>query len=150
MSKFVNRPVIKNLVYCPHNADEAAPRSMALFLLRKVCRTVVPEAEQCAQAGQPGAKMPLSSGGYEEQLIKFRRKANMVYEELGPWATDFFILESIKTLSESFSGGSRFLYSRTTRRQSCFERCQRDTKETRPKIQCPPSAYLDREKSIAF
>ena len=109
MLKFVHRPVVKDLVYCSHTIDEATPRSMALSLLRSVCRTVVPDAEQCAQAGQLSVKMPLPSGGYAEQLTKFRRKANNVYEQLGPWATDFFILESIKTLSESFSGGSKFL-----------------------------------------
>lgn len=38
----------------------------------------------------------------EQQLPKFRDKAKRVYEELGPWAADYFFrarLAAVKTLS---------------------------------------------------
>ena len=50
--------------------------------------------------------------GLEDHLVKFYNKAIHIYEELGPWAADYYILESINVLAtqldlgtDLFSGG---------------------------------------------
>lgn len=109
MQKFVHRPVVKNLLYTPYNLNAVVPQSTALSLLTSICRSIVPEPDYPMGVGQQGIGTPLPSGGYEEQLIKFKRKANHIYEELGSWAADYFVLESIKTLSESFDVEPNYL-----------------------------------------
>lgn len=41
---------------------------------------------------------PPSSNPLDDHLVKFFNKAIHIYEELGPWAADYFILESIAAL----------------------------------------------------
>ena len=54
------------------------------------------------QPGQLPHMLPKQRKGtrVEEQLTKFCNKANHIYEELGPWASDYFVLESISVLAK--------------------------------------------------
>ncbi|EXJ91780.1 hypothetical protein A1O3_00330 [Capronia epimyces CBS 606.96] len=114
MLKFVNRPVVKKLFYRDKDDDyhqhlKAASReSMALRLLRRICHQIAPESP--TGVDQPSIGTPLPTGGYEGQLVKFRKKAVHVYDELGAWAADYFILESIKILKQGLDVESPFVF----------------------------------------
>jgi ERCC4-related helicase len=109
MLKFVHRPVLKRLVYDSINLIAVPPQSTALLLLGRIGRTVVPHWDYLTGPDPRNFGIHLPAGGHEEQLVKFKRRADHIYEELGPWAADYFILESIKALSESFNAEDEFL-----------------------------------------
>jgi ERCC4-related helicase len=52
------------------------------------------------------------------QLSKFCNKAIHIYEELGPWASDYFILESISVLSKQRDGVDAFAIGEIQDRES--------------------------------
>jgi ERCC4-related helicase len=60
------------------------------------------------QAGQRLHMLPRQSTGtkLEVQLSKFCNKAIHIYEELGPWASDYFVLESITALAREHDAGA--------------------------------------------
>jgi ERCC4-related helicase len=65
-------------------------RSRALYLIEGIYHS--PDVQRLAQA-HPSV---------EEQLKIFFRKGLHVYNELGPWAADFFVLESIKAFEDGY------------------------------------------------
>ncbi|KAH0835062.1 Dicer-like protein 2 [Fonsecaea pedrosoi] len=104
--RFVHRPDLVPLVY---KIDCLANASTALERLRQICS---------AQAVSPAPTDALRSKSipqlpWKEQLAKFRTKAHHVLNELGPWATDLFILESIKVLEKSGGHNTGLLFSWT-------------------------------------
>ncbi|KIX98866.1 uncharacterized protein Z520_05327 [Fonsecaea multimorphosa CBS 102226] len=91
---FVHRPDLVPLVY---EMDPLTNASTALERLQQICsaHAVSPAPTGTLQSRSPN-QLP-----WKEQLSKFRTKAHHVLVELGPWATDLFILESIKVLNKS-------------------------------------------------
>jgi hypothetical protein len=77
--------------------DHLTNASTALERLRQICSA---QAVSPAPIATPQSKTP-SQAPWKEQLSKFRTKAHHVLNELGPWATDLFILETIKVLNKS-------------------------------------------------
>jgi ERCC4-related helicase len=60
------------------------------------------------QVGQLLPMLPQQCRGtkLENQLTRFFKKAIHIYEELGPWASDYFILESISALARRHDIGA--------------------------------------------
>jgi ERCC4-related helicase len=81
--------------YEPHDENNKKSSSRALAYLYEACRMQGITFEPTCNASPPSH---LNHTRLQEHLYKFYRKADHIYEELGPWATDYFILQSIETL----------------------------------------------------
>ncbi|OAP62767.1 hypothetical protein AYL99_01994 [Fonsecaea erecta] len=102
---FVHRPDLVPLVY---ETDRLTNASTALERLQQICSAHAVSSDLLALRSEVPPQPP-----WKEQLSKFRTKAHHVLNELGPWATDLFILESIKVLDESVADNTGLLVSWT-------------------------------------
>jgi ERCC4-related helicase len=59
--------------------------------------------------------------GLESHLEKFSRKAQHIYNELGPWAADFFILESIRALETNYTSQVYMLHGGSEMNQTLIQ-----------------------------
>jgi hypothetical protein len=91
---FVHQPDLVPLVY---ETNHMVNVSAALERLRYICSV---HAVTPAPAGTSKLQIP-HQPLWKEQLLRFKIKAYHVLHELGPWATDLFILDTIKVLSKS-------------------------------------------------
>ncbi|OQU96383.1 hypothetical protein CLAIMM_02472 isoform 1 [Cladophialophora immunda] len=109
MLQFVHRPVLKTIKY-ESTALTASPlQSTALLLLGRIGRKLVTHWDDFTAPDPLNLGTRLPADGHEEQLVRFKRRADHIYEELGPWAADYFIIQSIKALSESFHAQHEYL-----------------------------------------
>jgi ERCC4-related helicase len=102
--KYVYHPTIIRLNYLQHDATTHICSSSVLQNLSSIRH----QARIAADLSQPKSQLELAtkwkpkatfSAGEKfcaDQLKKFIAKAQHIYEELGPWAADYFIIESIK------------------------------------------------------
>jgi len=105
MFKFVHRPALHRLEYTPHDEDERVILSDALRCLQGIRNRVCVDSNSTNWQSL-GTSAGQRSGTWGDQLNKFCRKAKHIYEELGPWAADYFIFESITALKKSTDDGS--------------------------------------------
>ncbi|CAI7576621.1 unnamed protein product [Penicillium pancosmium] len=105
----VHRPHLKRLSYTPTELDDKNPNSRLLLPLRRCIQKYEiqddPYIELMRQDPDKLAEAheSLVSGKtfWKEQLVKFLERSVHMYEELGGWATDFFIKESIEQFRHS-------------------------------------------------
>lgn len=105
----VHRPHLKRLSYSPTELDDKTPNSRLLLPLRRCIQEYdiqddpyielmrqdpdkLAEAHEFVVSGKTFCK---------EQLVKFLERSVHMYEELGGWATDFFIKASIEQFQNS-------------------------------------------------
>jgi ERCC4-related helicase len=105
----VHRPRLKRLSYTPTELDDNIPNSRLLLPLRRCIQEYdiqddpyielirqdpdkLAEAHEFVVSGKTFCK---------EQLVKFLERSVHMYEELGGWATDFFIKASIEKFRHS-------------------------------------------------
>jgi len=119
MLKYVHRPTLSRIEYEPSDQNDSKASSRALSCLLEICRThriqlgthTIDPTSQMEQLFQSQQIRPQRTR-LENHLFKFANKAIHIYEELGPWAADYFILESIALLesrhdlgTDMFAGG---------------------------------------------
>jgi ERCC4-related helicase len=100
----VHRPTIIRLNYLQHDANTHICSSSVLQNLSSICyqASIAADLSQLKQQPELAAKWKpktmLSAGEKfcAGQLKIFSAKAQHIYEELGPWAADYFVNESIK------------------------------------------------------
>ncbi|OAP55833.1 hypothetical protein AYL99_09985 [Fonsecaea erecta] len=109
MLSFVHRPVLKTAMYKSVSLTAGPLQSPALWLLDRIGRGVTTHWDDLTAPDALDLGTRLSAGGQEEQLVRFKRRADHIYEELGPWAADYFILESVKALNESIHARYEYL-----------------------------------------
>jgi ERCC4-related helicase len=108
---YVHHPVFQKLDYVPHNPDDPVTTSLSLRALGRVLHEVLSEQERrqlTSTSGTNSLVEILSSGKirkveWVDQLVKFYRKATHIYEELGAWAADHFIFQTINMLKNRSS-----------------------------------------------
>lgn len=106
MLRYVHRPLLLRLDYRPLDANVDVTGSCVLPKLSSIGQTtsarhdsLVPGLDAAANNYSGfGHVYPTKKNFSGEQLKKFHEKAKHIYEELGPWAADYFILESIARL----------------------------------------------------
>ena len=109
MLEYVHRPVLCRIDYRRLSATNDLCDDCTLQGLISVCErpgvqhdlpnlNFGPERESYVK---PEKMLSNSRRSSEQQLRKFLAKAEHVYEELGPWAVDYFILESIARLERA-------------------------------------------------
>ncbi|KAF2669714.1 hypothetical protein BT63DRAFT_267528 [Microthyrium microscopicum] len=109
--KHVHRPILRRLEYVPCDPEADHIDSQALFCLKRICNNMsIPFQPVLPQPGQPAQAQPKKWKGtsLKTQLGSFCRKAVHIYEELGPWAANYFILESIAVLAKRHDSTSMF------------------------------------------
>jgi len=87
------------------------------------------------------------------QLSKFCNKAIHIYEELGPWAANYFILESISVLSKQRDGADAFAMGEIQDRESLLRILNKGPLPELRQIQTPvgPFPVSDKvEKLFSF
>ena len=115
LMRYVHRPDLVRLV---HATDGTPSYSAGLFRLCSIC-TALSSPSMFAYTLQPTAKATSDVGKvssrskWMEQLAKFQRKAQYLFETLGPWCADFFILESIKSLKKLSSEDHELFFNWT-------------------------------------
>jgi len=103
--RYVHRPTLHRLEYEPCDLDETGISSRALAYLLEIARSQrfqielnndgsIPRRPESAQI----VTKPASRTRLDDHLVKFFNKSIHIYEQLGPWAADYFILESIAAL----------------------------------------------------
>lgn len=105
----LHRPHLKRLSYTPTELDDSNPQSQLLLPLRRLIQRYDiqddPDIELIRQDPDKLAEAHeffVSSRTFcKEQLLKFLERSVHMYEELGGWATDFFIKTSIEQFQYS-------------------------------------------------
>jgi len=131
MLTYVHRPMLCRIVYRRLDANNVICDVCSLSSLISVCE--IAGIQQDTHGVKLGAEMEghfklekmLSNGpiSSEQQLRKFRDKAQHVYEELGPWAADYFILESIARLKRAVEVEKGMFFEREdTKRASLLKK----------------------------
>jgi Lhr-like helicase len=109
MLKYVHRPILCRIDYPQHDAHETICDCRSLQSLTSVCQKVdvqldlysLKTSAEMKTHCRPGKMLSNGQTSSEQQLQKFMDKAKHIYEELGPWAADYFILESITRLKRT-------------------------------------------------
>ena len=120
MLKYVYRPVLCRIDYCRLDTTENICDGCSLHGLISVCDTTgLQRSVHGREVGTDSESQfklettPSSFQGFSEQpLQKFMIKAKHIYEELGPWAADYFILESIARLRKAVEVEHGFSFGR--------------------------------------
>jgi ERCC4-related helicase len=102
--KYVHRPTIIKLSYLQYDTASYIYSSSVLQNLTSICyqASIVTDHPQLILAPEPSTswgqkRISVKSENFcAEQLKRFQAKAQHIYEQLGPWAADYFIIESIK------------------------------------------------------
>jgi hypothetical protein len=106
MLRYVHRPLLRRLDYRPLDANVDVTGSCVLPKLSSICQTKYVRHDSFVPGLGVGSNnysglgqvYPTRKNFSGEQLKKFSETAKHIYEELGPWAADYFILESIARL----------------------------------------------------
>jgi ERCC4-related helicase len=115
MLKFVHRPTLRRLEYVPCDPENDIVFSPVFKHLNNICRKLkaVDQAQSLRFETDVNGTSQQRHSTLGDQLVKFYWKAIHIYVELGPWAADYFILESFSVLdahedtaTDHFSGGS--------------------------------------------
>jgi ERCC4-related helicase len=100
---YVPRPELCKLGYMPH--DGTVVLSSSLRLLQQVHQQVLIEQgfsrlniASAANGGHTQTASPKHKVEWVVQLTKFYHKARHIYEELGAWAADYFIFQTVELL----------------------------------------------------
>jgi ERCC4-related helicase len=128
MLKHVHRPILCRIDYLPHEASELIPDCRPLLGLITICQRA--DIKQGVNDLKLGAeresrskleKLLSNAQGYNgQQLQKFRDKAKHIYEELGPWAADYFIIESITRLKKVVETEKGLFLGREEQEKACI------------------------------
>jgi ERCC4-related helicase len=106
MIKYVHHPQFQRLDYVPRGEHEASISSIMLRVLGQAHQRALVEQG----LSQPNILSPKEApfgvqtscwshkAVWVDQLKKFYQKATHIYEELGPWAADYFILQTVHML----------------------------------------------------
>jgi ERCC4-related helicase len=128
MLKHVHRPILCRIDYLRHDASELIPDCRPLLGLTTICQRagieqglndlkLGAERDSCARLETLISTAQSYNG---QQLHKFRDKAKHIYEELGPWAADYFITESIKRLKRVVEAEKGLFLGREEREKACI------------------------------
>jgi len=109
MFRYVHRPTLLRVEFNPcSDPGDAKGTSIALSCLKDICRSKnISFGPTTPKFGQLLHMLPKQCKGspVENQLSKFCTKAIHIYNELGKWASDYFILESISVLAKRDDAG---------------------------------------------
>jgi Helicase conserved C-terminal domain len=108
MLRYVHRPTIYKLLYAPSDPEKTLEKFPLLRRLFRVKQAALMEPVQPTSAlalirdpffGLEGL-YPSSKKekGWPDQITRFYHKAAVIYEDLGGWAGDYFILQTIDAL----------------------------------------------------
>lgn len=104
MLEYVHHPDLIKLVFTPYAEDGLNIPSVALQLLSQVHNHISQLRVDHVSHSRYSTQYPGSYNqpGSLDQLTKFHRKAMHIYEELGAWAADYFILQTIKLVENKY------------------------------------------------
>jgi hypothetical protein len=110
MLRYVHRPLLRKLLYSERDSNDSVSTSVALHLLGSLCQATFAENNISLSASPSSQKLRGSSRNipWTDQLHKFYHKSVHINGELGPWAADYFIMESIAILRSSIHPESSF------------------------------------------
>ncbi|KAJ6117880.1 hypothetical protein N7523_005778 [Penicillium sp. IBT 18751x] len=102
----VHRPQLQTISYLPHRTGEGLEGSRLLLPLRRCVESFDPQNDPYTELlrqkpeTRERAEKALKSGKTfcSEQLTKFLQTSYHIYEELGGWATDYFIRATVEQL----------------------------------------------------
>lgn len=110
MLRYVHRPTLRQLLYLEADPSDSVQSSVALRFLENLNRTVrTPRGGGLADTtgGQTLGRNSRNMA-WIDQLDTFYRKALHIRCELGPWAADYFVVQSIGLLRSSTLPEARF------------------------------------------
>jgi ERCC4-related helicase len=168
MLRYVHHPEIQRLEYNPIDEQESSATSDMLQTLRRLHQQILMQQRQIGDIVVPTAKNSMGqrtsrtqrAPAWLDQLTKLHSKATHIYEELGAWAADHFISQTVELfkakadLTTSFS----YLPSPGDRTRSRLLQILDQADFTQPvkalSVLCPIStkveqllAYLERQDS---
>jgi Lhr-like helicase len=118
--KYVHRPVLCRIDYPRHDEHGLICDCRSLQSLISICQNADIQLDlYCLKINanmktqcKPGKVLSNGQNSSEQQLQKFMDKGKHIYEELGPWAADYFILESIKRLKRTVESEKGLCFGR--------------------------------------
>ena len=137
--EYVNQPTIQRLYY--HSAPDQFDGSYFLSQLQQSLHHY---------------PFDIGSNDYElldhcrKELIRFLATCSKILQELGPWATDFFILRTIRTLKQSVDKNQGLLLNWSDEKHEVILRCMQNppldqhiTEDTLASQKLVPSTKVD-------